>query len=120
MSVRAALSIVDQLCLVTIPEPVPEYRFAPPRRWRFDWCWPELKLALEQDGVLPGQGGRHQRMLGFEKDIEKLNEAALRGWAVIRFTPRMVRDGRALLVVERAYRQLSKVKEKEHEKITKA
>ena len=99
------LPLLDQLRLVGLPEPIAEYRFAPPRRWRFDWAWVNLKLALEQDGVLSGLGGRHQRKEGFEKDIEKLNEAVLLGWTVIRFTPRMVRDGRALVVVERAYRQ---------------
>lgn len=102
------LPITDQLRLLGFSEPVPEYPFAPPRKWRFDWCWPELRLALEQDGVLPGAGGRHQRSAGFERDMEKLNEAALLGWTVIRFTPRMVKDGRAVKVIERAYHQLSR------------
>ena len=30
----------------TVPPPVCEYRFAPPRKWRFDACWPAQRLAL--------------------------------------------------------------------------
>ena len=33
-----------------LPEPEREYRFAPPRRWRFDFAWPAAMLALEVEG----------------------------------------------------------------------
>src|SRR6185437_11069314 len=33
-----------------LPDPVAEYRFRPPRRWRFDYCWPEHHVALEEQG----------------------------------------------------------------------
>jgi len=70
-----------------LPGPVPEYRFHPVRRWRFDFAWPAERggLALEVDG---GQwmagGGRHNG----DKDREKLNVAACLGWRVLRVTPR--------------------------------
>lgn len=83
-----------------LPEPVEEFRFCA-RRWRFDFCWPERKLALEVDGGV-WTGGRHVRGKGFEADLDKLNEAALLGWVVLRVTPGMVQDGRALALVERA------------------
>ena len=28
----------------------PEYRFHPTRKWRFDYAWPENKIALEVEG----------------------------------------------------------------------
>ena len=64
--------------------PVPEYRFHPVRKWRFDFAWPSHQVALEVDG---GQwqagGGRHNQ----DADREKLNTAAALGWRVLRFSP---------------------------------
>ena len=40
-----------------------EFRFASPRRWRFDFCWPERKVAVEIEGLTP-DSGRHQRVRG--------------------------------------------------------
>ena len=30
--------------------PVPEYEFAPPRKFRCDYAWPEKKWAMEIEG----------------------------------------------------------------------
>ena len=46
--------------------------------------------------------GRHTRGAGFLKDMEKYNEAALRGWHLLRVTPDMVQDGTAIELVKRA------------------
>ena len=70
-----------------LPKPVTELRFAPPRRWRFDYAWPDKKIALEVEGGV-WSGGRHTRGAGFLKDIEKYNEAACLGWRVVRCTPK--------------------------------
>lgn len=69
-----------------LPEFVPEFRFAPPRRWRFDFAWPQHKIALEVEGGVWTKG-RHTRGAGFMADIEKYNEAACLGWRVVRTTP---------------------------------
>lgn len=93
---------LDKQCkFANLPVPEPEHRFAPPRRWRFDWCWPEFQLALEVDGGVFVQG-RHTRGAGVLKDHEKLNAAAIAGWRVLRVTPSQVRDGSALQLVEKA------------------
>jgi hypothetical protein len=84
-----------------LPAPCREYRFAPPRRWRFDYAWPDYRLALEVEGGT-WSGGRHVRGAGYEKDCDKYNTAALLGWTVLRVTSGMVRDGRALALVEQA------------------
>ena len=82
------------------PVPVREYRFAPPRRWRFDLAWPERRIAVEVDGGT-WVGGRHVRGAGYEADCVKLNEATIAGWRVLRVTSRMVEDGRAIDALQR-------------------
>jgi very-short-patch-repair endonuclease len=88
------------LCAVGLHAPVREHRFAPPRRWRFDYAWPAHRLALEVEGGT-WAGGRHVRGSGYEADCEKYSEAALLGWRVLRVTTAMLLDGRALTLLER-------------------
>lgn len=66
--------------------PVAEYRFHKTRRWRFDYAWPDYKVALEIEGGVYTRG-RHTRPSGFLGDMEKYNAAACAGWTVIRCTP---------------------------------
>lgn len=96
---RASLSLGIQCRLAALPEPETEVRFAPPRRWRFDYCWPRCKLALEVDGG-GWINGRHSRGSGIEKDAEKQNAAVRLGYRILRATPAMVADGRALQAIE--------------------
>lgn len=71
-----------------LPEPVAEHRFAPPRRWRFDWAFVEQRIAVEvEGGVFMKGGGRHTRGAGFRNDVEKYGEAAALGWRVFRVLP---------------------------------
>lgn len=67
-------------------EPVAEHRFDPSRRWRFDFAWPDKRLALECEGGV-WTGGRHTRGSGFVKDIEKYNSAVRQGWRILRCVP---------------------------------
>lgn len=68
-----------------------QHAFHPTRKWRFDFAWPDAKLALEVDGGT-FSGGRHTRGKGFEEDCIKLNEAAKLGWFVLRATGRLVKN----------------------------
>ena len=72
--------------------PVREFKFHADRKWRFDFCFPTIMLAIEIEG---GFGGRHQRG-GFAKDIEKYNTATKMGWRVLRYTTAMVIQGDAI------------------------
>ena len=99
---KAEIQLAGHIIALGLPEPVREHRFHPTRRWRFDFAWTDRKLAVEVDGVLPGRGGRHQRMAGFQADTEKTNAAVLLGWKVLRFTPKAVNSGEAVAVIEQA------------------
>ena len=83
-----------------LPVPVPEYRFHPVRRWRFDWAIPDSRIAIEQEGGI-WTGGRHTRGTGFTKDCEKYGEAFALGWVVLRATPQMVNNGTVAQWIER-------------------
>jgi very-short-patch-repair endonuclease len=84
-----------------------EYTFAYPRRWRFDFCWPDARLAVEIEGGV-WSGGRHTRGSGFVKDLEKYNQATILGWKLLRVTSAMIEDGTALALVEQALAQKEK------------
>lgn len=65
---------------------VKEYKFHPTRKWRFDYAFPEHKIAIEVEGGV-WTSGRHTRPQGFLGDMEKYNTATLMGWRVFRTTP---------------------------------
>lgn len=75
-----------------LPVPELEYRFAPPRRWRFDYAWPVQKVALEIQGGIFTRG-RHTQGAALLKEYEKLNAAAVGGWRVLFITPKEMRNG---------------------------
>ena len=95
--------LIQILESLNLPIPVTEYRFHPTRKWRFDYAYPELKIAIEQEGGVWIQG-RHNRATGFLKDIEKYNEASLLGWRIIRITPQMITDGSVITIIERIFK----------------
>lgn len=83
-----------------------EYRFAQPRRWRFDYALVGERIAIEIEGLVfkDGAKGRHQTIKGYTGDCEKYNTAAILGWLVLRFTQPMIRDGTAYEQIEAAIR----------------
>ena len=94
-------NLAIQIRALRLPVPEREYRFMPPRRFRFDFAWPDQMVALETEGgtwVL----GRHNRGTGYESDCIKYSEAAIRGWKVIRATGKMIKDGTAIELLTRA------------------
>ena len=78
-----------------------EYRFAAPRRWKFDFANPALMVALEVEGG-HWVNGRHSRGSGFQTDCIKYSTAAVMGWRVLRFTTDQVKSGMALQMLQQA------------------
>lgn len=70
---------------------VEEYKFHPTRKWRLDWAFPDIKLAIEQDGGVWAQkyGGksRHFYGSGAIADMKKMNALAEEGWLVLKYQP---------------------------------
>lgn len=87
-----------------LPAPEREFKFAADRKFRFDYCWPDKKWALEIEGGIFNKthGGGHRSITGILRDIEKYNLAALLGYRVLRITTPMIADGSALNLIERA------------------
>ncbi len=69
-----------------LPAPVPEFKFDPNRKWRYDWAWPDKKIALEVEGAVFAQG-RHTRGAGVLNDMLKYNAGVIAGWRILRCTP---------------------------------
>lgn len=87
------LSLGEKVAMVIkaqqLPEPEREHRFHPMRKWRFDFCWVDEKIALEIEGGIFVKG-RHSRGTGYANDADKYNEATKLGWRVFRLTTRQL------------------------------
>lgn len=97
MSQRTALedALAFQIKAAKLPTPEREYRFHPTRRWRFDFAWPENKLAAEVEGAI-FIGGRHNHPTGMMADMVKYNAATILGWRVLRVAGPHIKKGEAL------------------------
>lgn len=88
-------------------ECIPEYKFHPTRKWRFDYAIPKSLIACEVEGGV-WSGGRHTSGAGYTKDMEKYSEAAILGWCVIRVTPTNLLKSTTFEMIERALNNRSK------------
>lgn len=84
-----------------LPAPVPQYQIVQERRFRWDFAWPDYKVAVEIQGGT-WSGGAHGRGWGIERDCEKQNLAVLAGWRVLLFTGTMVHNGMSIAMLEKA------------------
>jgi very-short-patch-repair endonuclease len=92
--------LLFQIRAVGLPDPEREYRFHDKRRWRFDFAYPDDKIAIEVEGGVWSRG-RHTRGSGFIADCEKYNAAAELEWCVLRFPGDMINSGEAIKTIER-------------------
>ena len=99
---KAAQTLFPALCKgVGLPIPIPEYKFAPPRKWRLDWAFVDAKLAIEVQGGLFVQG-RHTRGAALLREYEKLNALACAGWRVLFVTPKEMSSGAVFDLLKKA------------------
>ena len=73
-----------------VNHPVREYVFHATRKWRIDFAWPHLKLAVEIESSV------HRIKSRFAGDIPKYNELQKQGWTLLRYTRQMVEAGTAI------------------------
>ncbi len=95
---KAEENLAFALTFTDVPQPIREHRFHAKRRWRFDFAWPVQLFAVEVEGVTR-EGGRHQRVEGFNADLEKYEAAMLAGWTVYRCSGKQINTGRAIEVI---------------------
>lgn len=67
-----------------LPVPKVEFLFHPIRKWRFDYYFPDHRVAIEIEGGVY-KYGRHNRAIGFLKDMDKYNAAAEMGIRLLRY-----------------------------------
>jgi hypothetical protein len=110
-------TLMRQIEFMSIPKPETEYRFAlhhvgPGKElrkriavaglkdWRFDFAWPDHRLAVEVEGG-SWVGGRHTRGVGFREDCHKYHHAMRLGWTVYRCEESLIRCGHAVALIEK-------------------
>lgn len=99
---RILLASVDA---AQLPRPAFEVQFAKPRKWRADALWAFERVALECEGGYAMQG-RHTRVGGFLKDMEKYNTLACLGYRLIRVAPKHITNGVAIQWIQKALKGL--------------
>jgi very-short-patch-repair endonuclease len=85
-----AFELHCQVKLHPVNQPVREHVFHPTRKWRIDFAWPHIKLAVEIESSV------HRIKSRFASDIPKYNELQKRGWVLLRYTRQMVESGTAI------------------------
>lgn len=96
---EATLELQFRLELPPELQPQREFKFNPSRKWRFDFAWFEQWFAVEVEGITY-DGGRHQRVAGFENDLEKYESAMLHGWTVYRVSKKQINNLQALETIK--------------------
>ncbi len=92
-------TLAAQMRDIGLPKPERDQEFYPGRKWRFDFCWPSLRIAVEcHGGTHTGKG--HVSNAGFRIDREKINHAQTQGWKVYEFTSEMIMEGVAVNFLE--------------------
>ncbi len=92
------VELLAQINMLKLPKPQEEYKFLEDRRFRFDFAYPEYRLAIEVQGGIWRKGG-HSSAKGIMRDCEKYNLAQLNGWTLLLFTAEDVHSGEAARVI---------------------
>lgn len=110
MAVKAKINpkqIIESIILEQGLKFEKEFRFAIPRRWKFDWRVydpnnPFLRCGIEFEGGTWVNGG-HNRGKIYADNCEKYNAAACMGWTVLRYTTDMVQNQPRLIEKDLQY-----------------
>jgi len=91
--------MAQQIALCKLPEPVRQFRWYPARRWKLDFAWPKIKLAVEV------QGNIHRIKQRFKDFFERHYALTFAGWKVLYVGGDDVRSGRAVAWLEQLLQQ---------------
>lgn len=82
----------------------PEHQFHDSRKWRIDFAYPLLRIAIEYSGLFGGEGqdASHRALAGILRDCEKYTELSLAGWTLIIINAKTVQSGQAVTWLETA------------------
>ena len=94
--------LLFQIRALGLPEPKREYMFHKTRQWRWDFAWPEHKIAVEVQGGT-WSGGAHARGQGLERDYRKINAGMLSGWRVFQSSSGMVKSGELVEMIGKCF-----------------
>ena len=87
---RLERDLASYILIDGLPEPKRNYRFLPDRKFELDFAWPELKRAVEVQGMV------HRIKSRFKADIEKRALALFAGWVVLEVDGDSIRSGVAV------------------------
>ena len=76
--------LIRQMLRANLPEAKREFKFLGNRRFGIDLAYPDIKLAIEVDGMA------HRIKDRFLRDIEKSNELTFHGWRLVRIYTRWI------------------------------
>lgn len=88
MSYNAKI-IIQYWASLKLPVAVAEFQFHPVRKWKFDFAFPDQRIAVEVQGGIWTRG-RHVRPAALKQEWEKLNTAAGQGWRILYCEPRSI------------------------------
>lgn len=71
--------------------PIEEYQFTPSRKFRFDYAFPDHKIAIEYEGLFCVTSA-HTNPGGYINDCQKYNLATKLGWRILRYTANNYRE----------------------------
>jgi hypothetical protein len=75
-----------ELCAAAgLPMPAREVLIIPGRDYRADYCWPQLRIVVEQNGYRD-----HSSKKKLLRDWEKANLAQVNGWRYFQFSPKQL------------------------------
>jgi hypothetical protein len=84
-SVRKPDVFLELCASYSLPMPVCEVLIIPGRDFRADYCWPQQRIVVEQNGYRD-----HSSKKKLLRDWEKANLAQVAGWRYFQFSPKQL------------------------------
>ena len=104
-------ALAYQIRALGLPEPVRQFRLPESnRRFAYDFCFVDQRLLVEVQGSVWVAHTGHTSGAGVTRDADKLNLATMHGYRVLQFTGDMVKNGKAVQVLQTCLRSTTDLK----------